>query len=90
MLRGAVSAVDDVDLVQVRLDATQASYIELQERCRRRADTLRQALANARLFGEDEVALMNWLSEAHGRLSEAGVQDPRPDALEEQLAEQRV
>ncbi|XP_030234351.1 dystonin isoform X7 [Gadus morhua] len=90
MLRGAVSAVDDVDLVQVRLDATQASYIELQERCRRRADTLRQALANARLFGEDEVALMNWLSEAHGRLSEAGVQDPRPDALEEQLAEQRA
>ncbi|CAL8257405.1 unnamed protein product [Lota lota] len=90
MLRGAVSSVDDVDLVQGRLDATQASYIELQERCRRRAEVLRQALANARLFGEDEVALMNWLSEAHGRLSEAAVQDYRPDTLDRQLAEQRA
>ncbi|XP_078477699.1 LOW QUALITY PROTEIN: dystonin-like, partial [Lampetra planeri] len=86
----AVSSVDDKDLVQSRLDAAQATYIELQERCRRRADMLQQALANARLFGEDEVALMNWLSEAHMRLSDVSVDDYKIDILEKQLAEQRA
>ncbi|KAJ3610723.1 hypothetical protein NHX12_022814 [Muraenolepis orangiensis] len=89
-LRRAVSSADDVDLVQGRLDATQASYIGLQERCHRAGEALRQAQANARLFGEDEVALMNWLSEAHARLSQVSVQDHREDALERQLAEQRA
>lgn len=51
---------------------------------------LQQALANARLFGEDEVALMNWLSEVHVRLGEVSVEDYKIDVLEKQLAEQRV
>ncbi|XP_077351597.1 dystonin isoform X4 [Festucalex cinctus] len=84
----AVSSVDDKDFVQSKLDATQAAYIELQERCRRKADLLQQALANAQLFGEDEVALMNWLSEAHERLSEVSVEDYLVDTLEKQMAEQ--
>lgn len=86
----AVSSVDDKDSVQSRLEAAQATYIELQERCRRRADMLQQALANARLFGEDQVALMNWLSEAHMRLSDVSVDDYKIDILEKQLAEHRV
>lgn len=85
-----VSSVDDKEFVQSKLDATQASYIELQERCRRKAEMLQQALANAQLFGEDEVALMNWLTEAHARLSEVSVEDYKIDVLEKQLAEQRV
>ncbi|XP_028279618.1 dystonin isoform X9 [Parambassis ranga] len=85
-----VSSVDDKEFVQSKLDTTQASYIELQERCRRKAEMLQQALANAQLFGEDEVALMNWLSEVHTRLSDVSVEDYRIDALEKQLAEQRV
>ncbi|XP_068183099.1 dystonin [Antennarius striatus] len=89
MLR-AVSSVDDKEFVQSRLDATQASYIELQERCRRKAEMLQQALANAKLFGEDEVALMNWLNEAHTKLNELTVDDYKTDALEKQLTEQRV
>ncbi|XP_019725977.1 dystonin isoform X16 [Hippocampus comes] len=84
----AVSSVDDKDFVQSKLDAAQAAYIELQERCRRKAELLQQALANAQLFGEDEVALMNWLSEAHARLSEVSVEDYRVDTLEKQMAEQ--
>ncbi|XP_038593003.1 dystonin isoform X11 [Micropterus salmoides] len=87
MLR-TVSSVDDKEFVQSKLDATQASYIELQERCRRKAEMLQQALANAQLFGEDEVALMNWLNEAHTRLSEVSVENYRIDVLEKQLAEQ--
>ncbi|XP_051272537.1 dystonin isoform X3 [Dicentrarchus labrax] len=85
-----VSSVDDKEFVQSRLDTTQASYIELQERCRRKAEMLQQALANAQLFGEDEVALMNWLNEVYTRLSEVSVEDYNIDVLEKQLAEQRA
>ncbi|XP_069570064.1 microtubule-actin cross-linking factor 1 isoform X3 [Brachyistius frenatus] len=84
----AVSSVDEKEFVQSKLDITQASYIELQERCRRKAEMQQQALANAQLFGEDEVALMNWLSEVHSRLSEVSVEDYKIDVLEKQLAEQ--
>ncbi|KAM9559764.1 dystonin-like isoform 23-T23 [Salvelinus alpinus] len=83
-----VSSVDDKELVQSKLDFTQASYIELQERCRRKAEMLQQALANAQLFGEDEVALMNWLNEVHTRLSEVSVKDYKMDVLEKQCTEQ--
>ncbi|XP_063346928.1 dystonin isoform X12 [Pelmatolapia mariae] len=85
-----VSSVDDKEFVQSKLDTTQASYIELQERCRRKAEMLQQALANAQLFGEDEVALMNWLNEIHTRLSEVSVEDYRLEVLEKQLADQRA
>ncbi|XP_056148223.1 dystonin [Lampris incognitus] len=89
MLR-AVSSVDDKELVQAKLDATQAGFIELQERCRRKAEMLQQALANAQVFGEDEVALMNWLNEVHTMLSEVAMEDYKADILEKQLAEQRA
>ncbi|XP_026044886.1 dystonin isoform X23 [Astatotilapia calliptera] len=85
-----VSSVDDKEFVQSKLDTAQASYIELQERCRRKAEMLQQALANAQLFGEDEVALMNWLNEIHTRLSEVSVEDYRLEVLEKQLADQRA
>ncbi|XP_035519853.1 dystonin isoform X9 [Morone saxatilis] len=85
-----VSSVDDKEFVQSKLDTTQASYIELQERCRRKAEMLQQALSNAQLFGEDEVALMNWLNEVYTRLSEVSIEDYNIDVLEKQLAEQRA
>uniref|UniRef100_A0A3Q3BBI1 Dystonin n=1 Tax=Kryptolebias marmoratus TaxID=37003 RepID=A0A3Q3BBI1_KRYMA len=85
-----VSSVEDKEFVQSKLDTTQASYIELQERCRRKADMLQQALANAQLFGEDQVALMNWLNEVHSRLSDVPLEDYKTDVLEKQLAEQRT
>uniref|UniRef100_A0A3Q3IQ51 Dystonin n=1 Tax=Monopterus albus TaxID=43700 RepID=A0A3Q3IQ51_MONAL len=74
-----VSSVDNKEFVQSKLDATQASYIELQERCRKKAEMLQQALANSQLFGEDEVALMNWLNEVHMRLNEVSVEDYKTD-----------
>ncbi|KAG7462800.1 hypothetical protein MATL_G00188590 [Megalops atlanticus] len=84
----SISSMDDKELVQTKLDAAQTNYMELQERSRRRAEMLQQALSNAQLFGEDEVALMNWLSEVHDRLSEVSVQDYKVDVLEKQNAEQ--
>ncbi|XP_034041193.1 dystonin [Thalassophryne amazonica] len=85
-----VSSVEDKEFIQSKLDATQARYIDLQDRCRRRADMLQQALANAHLFGEDEVALMNWINEVHARLCEVSVDDYALDVLAKQLAEQRA
>nr|XP_040033769.1 dystonin isoform X6 [Gasterosteus aculeatus aculeatus] len=83
-----VSSGEEKESVQSKLDSAQAGYIELQERCRRRAEMLRQALANAQVFGEDEVALMNWLNEVHSRLGEVSVEDYKIEVLEKQLAEQ--
>ncbi|XP_060727867.1 dystonin isoform X10 [Tachysurus vachellii] len=84
----SLSCVDDKELIQAKLDSTQGSYIELQERCRMKAELLQRALANARLFGEDEVALMNWLDEIHGRLNHISVQDYAPAILAKQHADQ--
>uniref|UniRef100_A0A673GGE4 Dystonin n=1 Tax=Sinocyclocheilus rhinocerous TaxID=307959 RepID=A0A673GGE4_9TELE len=84
----AVSCADDKELVQAKLDITHSSYIELQEHCRQKAELLRQALANAQLFGEDEVALMTWLDEVHGKLSEVSIQDYTTTVLSKQHAEQ--
>ncbi|KAL6101743.1 dst [Pungitius sinensis] len=83
-----VSSGEEKESVQSKLDSAQAGYIELQERCRRKAEMLRQALANAQVFGEDEVALMNWLNEVHSRLGEVSVEDYEIEVLEKQLAEQ--
>ncbi|CAL9687988.1 unnamed protein product [Knipowitschia caucasica] len=87
MLR-TVCSIEDKEFVQNKLDTAQSGYIELQERCRRKAELLQQALSNAQLFGEDEVALMNWLSEVHATLSEVSVEDYRTDTLEKQLKDQ--
>ncbi|TRY65250.1 hypothetical protein DNTS_014059 [Danionella cerebrum] len=83
-----LSSVEDRDLVQTKLDLTHRVYLELQEACEKRAELLRQALANARIFGEDEVALMTWLDEVHGKLSEVTVPDYAASALHKRHAEQ--
>ncbi|XP_039546384.1 dystonin isoform X5 [Pimephales promelas] len=84
----AVGCVDDKELVQAKLNNTNSRYMELQEQCRQKAELLRQALANAQLFGEDEVSLMTWLDEVHCKLSEVSVQDHSVAVLVKQRAEQ--
>lgn len=86
----SVSPVDEKESVQSKVDSTQARCIELQERCRRKAEMLQQALANAQVFGEDKVALMNWLNEVYSKLSQVSVEDYKIEVLEKQLAEQWV
>ncbi|XP_041107393.1 dystonin-like [Polyodon spathula] len=85
-----MSSIDDKGLVQGKLDSIQTHTIEVQERCSRKAAMLQQALSNARLFGEDEVALMNWLNEVHDKLSNVAVQDYSTDVLHKQHYEQLV
>ncbi|KAK7140737.1 hypothetical protein R3I94_013117 [Phoxinus phoxinus] len=84
----AVGCVDDRELVQAKLDNMNSRYMELQEHCRQKAELLRQALANAQLFGEDEVSLMTWLDEVHCKLSEVSIQDYAMAVLVKQHAEQ--
>lgn len=77
-------------MVQNKLDSSQVWYIEIQEKSHSRSELLQQALCNAKIFGEDEVELMNWLNEVHDKLSKLSVQDYSTEGLWEQQSELRV
>lgn len=77
-------------MVQSKLDCSQVWYFEIQEKSHSRSELLQQALCNAKIFGEDEVELMNWLNEVHGKLSKLSVQDHSTEALWKQQSELRV
>ncbi|XP_036104817.1 dystonin isoform X3 [Molossus molossus] len=85
-----LSSREDKDMVQNKLDSSQVWYIEIQEKSHSRSELLQQALCNAKIFGEDEVELMNWLNEVHGKLSKLSVQDYSTEGLWEQQSELRV
>uniref|UniRef100_G1LVE7 Actin cross-linking family 7 n=1 Tax=Ailuropoda melanoleuca TaxID=9646 RepID=G1LVE7_AILME len=70
-----------------KLDSLQARYSEIQDRGCRKAALLEQALCNARLFGEDEVEVLNWLAEVEDKLSSVFVKDYRQDVLQKQHAD---
>ncbi|XP_039384230.1 dystonin isoform X6 [Mauremys reevesii] len=83
----AMSSREDKDMVQEKLDSSQARYIEIQEKSNSWSELLQQAYCNAQIFGEDEVELMNWLNEVHDKLSKLSVQDYRTDSLMKQHAD---
>ncbi|XP_078712015.1 microtubule-actin cross-linking factor 1-like isoform X5 [Lampetra fluviatilis] len=80
----ASSGGGEREAVQVQLEQVQARYLETAERARRRGELLGQALAHARLFGDDEVELLNWLAEAQDRLADMSPSDHQPDVLQAQ------
>ncbi|NWS65753.1 DYST protein, partial [Crotophaga sulcirostris] len=82
-----MSSREDKDMVQEKLDSSQARYIEIQEKSNSRSKLLQQAYSNAQIFGEDEVELMNWLNEIHDKLSRLSVQDCSTELLEKQHSE---
>ncbi|XP_038197936.1 dystonin isoform X1 [Arvicola amphibius] len=85
-----LSSREDKDMVQSKLDCSQVWYFEIQEKSHSRSELLQQALCNAKIFGEDEVELMNWLNEVHGKLSKLSVQDHSTEALWKQQSELRA
>ncbi|XP_037055750.1 dystonin isoform X22 [Peromyscus leucopus] len=85
-----LSSREDKDMVQSKLDFSQVWYFEVQEKSHSRSELLQQALCNAKIFGEDEVELMNWLNEVHGKLSKLSVQDHSAEALWKQQSELRA
>lgn len=74
-------------MVQEKLDICQTRFMEVQERSGRRGELLHQANCNAQIFGDDEVELMNWLTEVHDKLSKLSVQDHSTDVLTRQHTE---
>ncbi|KAL4629457.1 microtubule-actin cross-linking factor 1-like isoform X7 [Arapaima gigas] len=79
-----LSCAADRDWMGERVGALRGGHAELSERCSRRAVMLEQALANAQLFGEEEVEVLNWLAEVAQRLTEVSVQSYKPEQLSEQ------
>ncbi|XP_038626613.1 dystonin isoform X5 [Tachyglossus aculeatus] len=82
-----LSSREDKEMVQEKLNATQARYIELQDKSTSRSELLQHAHSNAQIFGEDEVELMNWLNEVHDKLSKLSVQDYTTEGLKHQQTE---
>ncbi|XP_048849639.1 LOW QUALITY PROTEIN: microtubule-actin cross-linking factor 1 [Brienomyrus brachyistius] len=80
---GPLSSRADREWLAERVGAAQGGHGELLERCARRATLLEQALANAQLFGEEEVEVLNWLAEVAQRLAEVEVQGYQPEQLGE-------
>ncbi|XP_036411412.1 microtubule-actin cross-linking factor 1 [Megalops cyprinoides] len=79
-----LSSAADRDWLGERVGAVRGGHAELRDRCNRRAAMLEQALANAQLFGEEEVEVLNWLAEVAQRLAEVSVQSYQPEQLSQQ------
>uniref|UniRef100_A0A8D0G4W8 Microtubule actin crosslinking factor 1 n=1 Tax=Sphenodon punctatus TaxID=8508 RepID=A0A8D0G4W8_SPHPU len=84
----SLSCIAEQGLLAEKLDLLQARYDEIRDRCCRKAALLDQALSNARLFGEDEVEVLNWLAEVEDKLSLVFVKDYKRDLLQKQHADQ--
>ncbi|XP_060798785.1 microtubule-actin cross-linking factor 1 isoform X10 [Neoarius graeffei] len=78
-----LSCAADRDWLNERVGAVRSGHTELRNWCSRRAAMLEQALANAQLFGEEEVEVLNWLAEVAQRLAEVSVQSYQPELLAE-------
>ncbi|KAM9494125.1 microtubule-actin cross-linking factor 1 isoform 10-T10 [Clarias gariepinus] len=79
-----LSCAADRDWLSERVGSVRSGHTELLNWCSRRAAMLEQALANAQLFGEEEVEVLNWLAEVAQRLGEVSVQNYQPELLAEQ------
>ncbi|XP_072266284.1 dystonin [Pyxicephalus adspersus] len=82
-----LSSREEKERVQEKLDICQTRYMEIQERSSKRSELLQQAHCNAQIFGDDEVELMNWLTEVLDKLSKLSVQDYSTDVLTRQHTE---
>ncbi|XP_053310588.1 microtubule-actin cross-linking factor 1 [Spea bombifrons] len=80
----ALCSQAEQDRLTQRLDFLQSRYSELQDLCSRKGALLGQALSNARLFGEDEVEVLNWLAEVEDRLGSVCVKDYKLEVLQKQ------
>lgn len=79
-----LSCAVDCDWLSERVDGVRSGHSDLVSWCERRGILLEQALANAQLFGEDEVEVLNWLSEVAQRLAQVSVQSYQPQLLAKQ------
>uniref|UniRef100_A0A4W3HHW7 Microtubule actin crosslinking factor 1 n=1 Tax=Callorhinchus milii TaxID=7868 RepID=A0A4W3HHW7_CALMI len=83
-----LSSKPDQEMVEDKLESVQAQYREIRDRCSRKAALLQQALANAKIFGEEEVEVLNWLADIQDKLSLVTIKDYMCDILHKQHKEQ--
>nr|XP_033809538.1 microtubule-actin cross-linking factor 1 isoform X13 [Geotrypetes seraphini] len=83
-----LTSLVDRSMLTEKLDSVQAWYSEMQDRCCRKAVLLELALSNARLFGEEEMELLNWLAELEDKLRFVSVKDYNREVLQRELADQ--
>lgn len=79
-----LSCAVDCDWLNERVDGVSSGHSDLVAWCERRGILLEQALANAQLFGEDEVEVLNWLAEVAQRLAQVSVHSYQPQLLAKQ------
>ncbi|KAL6099375.1 macf1 [Pungitius sinensis] len=79
-----LSCAADRHWLSERVGALRSGHSELTDWCSRRAGMLEQALANAQLFGEEEVEVLNWLAEVAQRLGQVSVHSSQHQLLAEQ------
>uniref|UniRef100_A0A8C3PQY3 Microtubule actin crosslinking factor 1 n=1 Tax=Calidris pygmaea TaxID=425635 RepID=A0A8C3PQY3_9CHAR len=84
----SLSCAAERRMLAEKLESLQHRYGEVRERCCRKAALLDQALSNARLFGEEEVEVLNWLAEVEDKLGSVSVKDYKRDVLQKQHADQ--
>ncbi|XP_042649663.1 microtubule-actin cross-linking factor 1 isoform X2 [Tyto alba] len=84
----SLSCAAERRLLAEKLESLQTRYGEVHDRCCRKAALLDQALSNARLFGEEEVEVLNWLAEVEDKLGSVSVKDYKRDVLQKQHADQ--
>ncbi|XP_064381197.1 microtubule-actin cross-linking factor 1 isoform X7 [Dromaius novaehollandiae] len=84
----SLSCAAEQRLLAEQLDSLRGRYGEIRDRCCRKAALLEQALSNARLFGEEEVEVLNWLAEVEDKLGSVSVKDYKRDVLQKQHADQ--
>ncbi|XP_040280539.1 microtubule-actin cross-linking factor 1 isoform X5 [Bufo bufo] len=80
----ALCSATERDRLAQKLDDLHARYTEVQDLCSRKSALLGQALSNARLFGEDEVEVLNWIAEVEDKLSSVSVKDYKLEVLQNQ------
>ncbi|XP_072890565.1 microtubule-actin cross-linking factor 1 isoform X2 [Hemitrygon akajei] len=83
-----LSAKPDQEMVEDKLESIQTRYREIRDKCSRKAVLLQQALANAKIFGEEEVEVLNWLADVQDKLSLVAIKDYKSDILLKQHKEQ--
>ncbi|KAG9492977.1 hypothetical protein GDO78_001103 [Eleutherodactylus coqui] len=80
----ALCCATEQDRLAHKLDYLHVRYREVQDLCSRKGALLGQALSNARLFGEDEVEVLNWLAEVEDKLGSVAVKDYKLEILQSQ------
>ncbi|XP_069751825.1 microtubule-actin cross-linking factor 1 isoform X3 [Narcine bancroftii] len=83
-----LSTNQDYGIVDDKLRSIKTRYREIWDKCTRKAALLQQALANAKIFGEEEVEVLNWLADVQDRLSLVTIKDYKSDILLKQHKEQ--